>query len=410
MAPFPKSFCPPALPDVVAAAYPDRTLLTVRAYIANRENATTATSYTSDGYSIQVTFVAAEPPGLSHICVHFPEDPELFMAPRVVATQGNLILLAVCIGSDPVELTIDNFIYSVDDSDGGGQAPPSLDLLPDPGHDISRACVGLVPSSRPGGTYSVVTLSPDDIGAMRFNLCVHHEKTGLWRTKTVYRKPSHADDGNHGLKPIIPFFPTKVIWLQGSTVAWVDIRRGVVLCDVLDDNKDPVADYIPLPEPLNGKNKEALESPGDPAFFRDVIGKQGSIKFVEMEYRYDPDFVPCGWKAVTRSWTVGSSEEGWRTDSVVDFTDVLENSAGMLSSLLCLEDSSSRSGGVLVGFKNVPLFSPTLCERDSVLYLMSKPNHRKAGGSVVAVDTSSNGYARGHDQPGPALERPNARS
>ena len=69
------------------------------------------------------------------------------------------------------------------------------------------------------------------------------------------------------------FTSAKVITLQGSTVAWVDLRRGVLLCDVLD--KDPVAFYIPLPEPLNDENKVYhLESPGDPSFFRDIIGRQ----------------------------------------------------------------------------------------------------------------------------------------
>ena len=68
------------------------------------------------------------------------------------------------------------------------------------------------------------------------------------------------------------FTSAKVITLQGSTVAWVDLRRGVLLCDVLD--KDPVVFYIPLPEPLNDENKVYLESPGDPSFFRDIIGRQ----------------------------------------------------------------------------------------------------------------------------------------
>jgi len=59
-----QSFHPPALPDV-GASYPDHVLLSVRCYIADRTNRTTATSSTSEGHSIQVSFFAAKPPTLS---------------------------------------------------------------------------------------------------------------------------------------------------------------------------------------------------------------------------------------------------------------------------------------------------------------------------------------------------------
>ncbi|KAG2604078.1 uncharacterized protein LOC120670242 isoform X2 [Panicum virgatum] len=174
------------------------------------------------------------------------------------------------------------------------------------------------------------------------------------------------------------FTSAKVINLQGSTVAWVDLRRGVLLCDVLD--KDAVAFYIPLPEPLNDENKVYLESPGDPSFTPDIIGRQNSIKFAEMEYRFDADFTRGGWKIVTYSWAVGS--KNWGLDSVVDFEHVLENSGGMLS-LLCQD----RSKGVEA--ENIaPMCDPSLCDRDNILYLISKPNHRAAKGSLVVVDTS----------------------
>ena len=62
-------------------------------------------------------------------------------------------------------------------------------------------------------------------------------------------------------------------------------------------------------------------------FFRDIIGRQNSIKFAEMEYRFDADFTRGGWKIVTYSWAVGS--KNWGSDSVVDFEHVLENSGGM---------------------------------------------------------------------------------
>lgn len=67
---------------------------------------------------------------------------------------------------------------------------------------------------------------------------------------------------------------------------------------------------------------------------------------------------------------------------MVDFEDVLENSGGVLS-LLRLDSSK------VVESKNIaPLCVPTLCDRDNILYLMSKPYRRCPEGSVAAVDTS----------------------
>ena len=106
------------------------------------------------------------------------------------------------------------------------------------------------------------------------------------------------------------------------------------------------------------------------------------MKFAEMEYRCDADFTCGGWKIVTYrySWAVGS--KNWGSDSVVDFEHVLENSGGMLS-LLCQD----RSKGVEA--ENIaPMCDPALCDRDNILYLISKPDHRAAKGSLAVVDTS----------------------
>ena len=129
-----QSFHPPALPDV-GASYPDRVLLSVRCYIADRTNKTTATSSTSEGHRIQVSFFAAKPPTLSYLCIFCP-DADFTSEPRVVASQGNLILLTTGIRSsaDPFGEVIcyDYFVYSAD-----GTGASSLDLLPKPGYPIT---------------------------------------------------------------------------------------------------------------------------------------------------------------------------------------------------------------------------------------------------------------------------------
>ncbi|CAL5045628.1 unnamed protein product [Urochloa decumbens] len=369
------SFYPPSLPDV-GGSYPNRVLLSVRGYIVDRANETTATSSTSKGQRIQVCFFAATPPTLSHLCVYC-SDSAFTSGPCVIASHGNLILLSTATRStsDPFgeEIYYDYFVYSADDT-----GATSLDRLPDPGHIINRDNVGLVASGSRGDGYAVVTLNPDP-SCKRYIVRVYHEKTGRWRRKIVSRKmlPTESAGGKGLEDEILPFTSTKVITLQGSNIAWVDLRGAVLLCDVLD--KDPVAYYIPLPKPLNDKNKGFLESPSDPCFFRDTIGRQNAIKFVEMDYRYGGDYALLGWKAVTFSWTIGS--KNCCTGSVVDLEDVLENSESMLS-LLCLGKGKVES-------KNItPMCAPTLCDRDNTLYLISKPKRRFLTGSAVAVDTS----------------------
>ncbi|KAF8732796.1 hypothetical protein HU200_015135 [Digitaria exilis] len=386
--PLDQSFQPPALPNVVVGSYPDRVLLSVWCYIADRTNETTATSSTTDGHRIQVTFFAARPPALFHLCIYCPDGASFAIEPRVVASHGNLILLSA--GNIPSstsdlfgqDTSYDFFVYSADATTG---VAPSLDLLPTPRHPIGRANVGLISGSG-GSGYVVATLSPHP-RRKRYILSVHHEKTGHWSRKIVSRKvlPTVESPAGGGAEmrvkvELVPLESTMVITLQGSNnIAWVDLRGTLLLCDVLD--KDPVAYHIPLPEPLSDSNKAQLESVGDPRFFRDAIGRANSVRFVEMDYRYGACFTPDGWRAVTYSWGLGSKK--WCVDSVVDFEDVLENSGGGLFSVL-RPDSSK-----VVESKNIaPLCVPTLCDRDGILYLMSKPYRRCHEGSVAVVDTS----------------------
>ncbi|KAF8662125.1 hypothetical protein HU200_056318 [Digitaria exilis] len=258
-----------------------------------------------------------------------------------------------------------------------------------PRHPIGRANAGLIipsGSSCGGRGYVVATLNPH-LRRKRYILSVHHEKTGHWSRKIVSRKVSPTVESPAGggaetrvEDELVPLESTMVITLQGSNnIAWVDLRGTLLLCDVLD--KDPVAYHIPLPEPLSDSNRAQLESVGDPRFFRDAIGRANSVQFVEMDYRYGANFTPDGWKAVTYSWRLGS--KNWRVDSVVDSEEVLENSGGMLS-LLRLDRSK------VVESKNniAPLCVPTLCDRDGILYLMSKTYRRCSKGSVAVVDTS----------------------
>ena len=88
-----------------SSASPDRNasscvLLDVRAYSAAVRNASTASSKTSTGHPIEVTFCIARPPDLSYFSVHCPvlqamvrDDSSL--APKAIGVDADLVLFRV---------------------------------------------------------------------------------------------------------------------------------------------------------------------------------------------------------------------------------------------------------------------------------------------------------------------------
>jgi len=82
---------------------------------------------------------------------------------------------------------------------------------------------------------------------------------------------------------VIYHLTTKVIMLGGAkgTVGWVDLWRGILLCDVLETS--PKLCDVPLPVPAKGNGRSYLSD--CERFRRDITVSQhkDSIKYVEME-------------------------------------------------------------------------------------------------------------------------------
>ncbi|OEL25012.1 hypothetical protein BAE44_0013969 [Dichanthelium oligosanthes] len=194
-------------------------LLDLQGYIANRPNATIAWSKTSTGLPISVSFCIARPPALSHFSVHCP-DVDLAqlssLPPKVISTDADLIVLRVPL--DPAARTSqrhsDYFVYRMH------PRFPKLDLLPNPR-----------PALFGDGEIAVLSCAP-----------------------TAERAMYHMT--------------TKVITLGGDQgiVGWVDLWRGILLCDVLSES--PTLRDIPLPLPAKGNWSRFLNY--CPYFFRDI--------------------------------------------------------------------------------------------------------------------------------------------
>lgn len=103
---YPSTTHPPDDDDQAEDEKPLRwVLLEHLAYVAKRENATTACS--DDGpASIQVTLCARRPPRVSYVCVHSPRD-DIANEPEIIATEDDLIVLRACLGS-PADILSNN--------------------------------------------------------------------------------------------------------------------------------------------------------------------------------------------------------------------------------------------------------------------------------------------------------------
>uniref|UniRef100_A0A0D9ZXJ7 DUF1618 domain-containing protein n=1 Tax=Oryza glumipatula TaxID=40148 RepID=A0A0D9ZXJ7_9ORYZ len=247
---------------------PSVVLLELWGHVADddhRADATTGTSTTSTGLPISVTLCAATPPSLSHLSVDCPGlvdlDPnpsDKFVAPTVISTDADLVLLRV-----PVDrfARFDNcfsdyFVYKDDDD-----------------------------------SYAVAALQPLHHVHLRLHLCrcTPDGKPGSWTSHqltveeplrgTVCPVPDSA------LRRIF-HATTKVITLGGAkgTVGWVDLWRGILLCDVLDEIESPKLRDLPLPLPSKGNWPLFLNR--CPYYCRDIVVNQSrdTIKYVEMEF------------------------------------------------------------------------------------------------------------------------------
>ncbi|XP_037483301.1 uncharacterized protein LOC119362205 [Triticum dicoccoides] len=258
------SFDPPA--DDPAGANPSRypfwVLLDSTAYFANRDNATTVKGTTSAGHEFKVTFCLADPPAVSYFCVHFTgvSIQELCTTePRVVSSTYDLALLCF-----PIRTALEYFVYKA--ASGGKSIIQRVPPSPAYKHQWLSAVV-----PREGDNFLVADLSPGgDPG--HYILHIFSSETKEWSTKHLQlQAPSDV------LSRDLPSQTDKVISLGVSTVGWVDLWRGIVVCDVLQ--KDPVLRFLPLPKADFDLHRE---SPARQV--RDVIGfPDGFINFVEIE-------------------------------------------------------------------------------------------------------------------------------
>ncbi|KAL6911678.1 hypothetical protein ACP4OV_000483 [Aristida adscensionis] len=362
------SLCPPSHGYPPNKSSPTSwVLLDLYAYIADRENATSARGKTSDGKAIQVTLCTAPPPLVSYICVWCP-DAEIAVAPTVEAAEADLFLLRGAIGRYR-----HYFVYKARGTQG-----PSLRLLEDPRRYFPlRYNFTLVPHSEvaPRGYLCRRTVDDDNFYVAALNqpraleprnreISVFNSKDGKWSTTpfTVDGVRSHIT--------------AKVISLGEGLLGFVDLWRGVIVCDVLGC-KPPC--FLQLPQELARFDLARNE----PWLARDIALVQGRLTVVNLGWILEQASITgskvSSWsRKVTDDW-----EEEWRMDYRLQSSDVLidSNSDNRCSRL------RDDEGRYQPSFANLYTAHPTLSLSDSrIVYIMGKVNSDDKKALVLSVD------------------------
>ncbi|CAO2202962.1 unnamed protein product [Urochloa humidicola] len=360
---------------------PGSILLDPYGYLSCRVNGTTAGCFTKDGKSILVTFWAATPPRVSCFTVHCPDvNPSAFVGlPAALYSEDDLVLLRIAIRFQGDLLYAENYQYFVYQA-GNVNNPPSLKLLGIPKYvtfSIHEFVILRRRDDRDMFYFAVLHKVMDfDYNGVKFDLYLYNSKTGTWSTKMLL-----ADSLNdyHYL------YPSIVLAMGGEfcSVGWVDLWRGIIICDVLRDN--PSLRYIPLPPPLVRKPLR-----GYPMFFRDIVVVEDFIKFFEMSYHVSNTGRICaaeGLVAATKkmkiSDIIGSGNNCWEEDCSFKFSDIPVDSpkfARMLRNLKPVKNTKLTLKGLRACY-------PALSLHDAdVVYVMHKPDPDKDKALVIALD------------------------
>ncbi|CAN6349284.1 unnamed protein product [Urochloa humidicola] len=438
------SWVPPPLAECDGTDEPSGcVLIDMRCYIADLPNATTATGVTGGGLPIQVTFRAARPPALSHLCVHCPGADFPASAPRVVAAHADLLLLRVPIHPDSLSCVRaefwDYFVYRA-------QHPPRLDLIPNPHPKRVNDCdAALISLDGGGGGYAIAALRnriprPDPGGGRgayittEFDLHLYRSSAAAAGWVTTTRPLSVEDPARDALVPLpravaglLPYHETgKAITVGGErgTVAWVDLWRGIILCDVLDES--PALRDVPLPVPARG-NWDRIVQECNPSYVRDVTisRHKNCIKYIEMELGPPKELEKTthesyldwachnrrsslvrgdGWKVTT--WTMpilAASWEDWRLEHDVHVNDLTVD-ASKPWLLKTLSNANPRgSSDTRAILRRLSVAYPTISMDDEdAVYLLSNVDEldvvvavdvkKKALRGVAELDTQKNFY------------------
>ncbi|KAK3121712.1 hypothetical protein QOZ80_8BG0659480 [Eleusine coracana subsp. coracana] len=376
----PTTLNPPELTsddDDAAAEYPPWVLLESDAYVAKRENSTTAFSKTWDNKDIQI-----------------------------LAIKEHIIVLRITVScqKDFME-NIDYYVYQA--ADGAAGWKPSLTLLerpPGPYNSFYPEQTGVVlyettshkqpgfymrPHSHGERSYLIAALKAlhwevhKDFPPGTFMLCLYNSEKGSWSFSTVFLNQQQVNQ----YKSSFEHTSSMVVTIGGDThtVGFVDLRRGILFCDlpVIGEVIPPLR-YLELPSPKNLPSDEARLA-------RDIVVVKDQLKFVELQVHWKKSIM-CkgqwyedGWVAATWTRPANCFTGSWCKEQVVDTKTMNFKDNPYLKLLPKVRNDEDM---VLPPFKRISVCQPIFGD-DSILYLMAKFRRQDDNGWIVAVDMNS---------------------
>ncbi|CAL4897975.1 unnamed protein product [Urochloa decumbens] len=355
---------------------PDCVLLeTVTHMGRSRDTATAATTNTSSGCPIEVSFVLADPPSLTRCaiaCRHLPCGQFLEDAPHITGADGAFLLITAVFPNHPARSErADLFVYN----SGGPGNHPSLQLLPHPypvGYMSNH--IGVLSC----GDHCLVIIPRREFEAggqtMHYLLHIFSSKTGLWSTKVAKLAP--------GMKMYCGRFePAKAFSVGEGSIAWVDTRYGILLFDSVAGDEPAVWRLIELPPlmPINVENQGERVSMGCC-----LVSIRSGMSSTAMAGSAAPKFY---WQGAMFKRRVRTDDQGWYHGTVID-------SAGLLPANSCVpylfpeiyyKDNKELALG------NVMSLFPTLVPNyEGVVYMMATMGEAATdpNGWVLAVNTN----------------------
>lgn len=180
---------------------------------------------------------------------------------------------------------------------------------------------------------------------------------------------------------------------QDATIAFVDLWRGILLCDVRELQRQAachapgetisILSYVPVPSSID-KDREPR---GDARLWRNIAVIQGRFKYVELKVHRKPSLIYDGRYTTTGDWAAAifsrpaesSDDDSWRQDCYIDTTKSNDPRLNLLP---------NKKGRAAQPLKMFHIRQPVLGLQQGadILFFTAKPARLSENAWVVATD------------------------
>ncbi|RCV23105.1 hypothetical protein SETIT_4G272800v2 [Setaria italica] len=374
-----------------------------------QRNATTAMAFTSRGTSIEASLSCPERPLLPTILFVECSSVDDFTTepPRIVRAVEDIIVFSVLIGPrlrpDVSPCDYDYFIYRV------GEVP-SLQLLPPPHPTFQDEDAGLLLCGE--DDFIVAALIATNKSGV-YDLHRFDSRSWTWSQEVVpLVAPQAAFPFRITLNSIrLGYHLTSTVITiggEGGTMGWVDLWRGILICDVL--HRKPELRGVPLPVPmelLTCNNGRGADIGGCGKSLRGIAVINQSLRFVHLEAIVsttsktlpaadsdsddeEPDSLMSDWVITTWSNSkMSTSWDDWIKDCEAKASHTTIHSkpkSKMLNSGLLSPEGANQERAL----QNLWVSHPAPGIDDGVVYLLARVRFQDPKAFVIALDARKN--------------------